>query len=145
KISRRKFIVTGAAAVAGAGALVIGVRMRGPFHIAKSPARPENPFDAWIHINPDNSAKLVFAQSEMGQGIYTALPMILAEEADIDWNRIEIAQSDFSRGTGGSGSVRSNYLPLRRAGATVRALMISAAAREWSVPEAECTTAKSEV
>jgi isoquinoline 1-oxidoreductase beta subunit len=144
KVSRRAFLASGAAA-AGAGALVIAVRMHGPFHIGKSTAGREDPFDAWIRINPDSSAQLVFAQSEMGQGVYTALPMILAEEADIDWGRVQVVQSDFSRHTGGSGSVRSNFLPLRRAGACVRALMITAAARAWSVPESECTAAKSEV
>ena len=145
KISRRAFIVSGAAAAAGAGALVIAVRIHGPFHIAKNLGKSENPFDAWIHVNPDNSTQLVFAKSEMGQGIYTALPMILAEEADLDWGRVQVVQSDFSVGTGGSGSVVGNFTPLRRAGASVRALMVSAAAREWNVPEAECTTAKSEV
>ena len=145
KISRRTFIVSGAAAAAGAGALVIAVRMHGPFHIAKGTASPENPFDAWIHVNPDNSAQLVFAQSEMGQGVFTALPMILAEEADLDWSRVKVVQSDLSRGTGGSGSVTSNFMPLRRAGASVRALMIAAAARAWSVPESECSAVKSEV
>jgi isoquinoline 1-oxidoreductase beta subunit len=149
KVSRRAFIASGAAAAVGTGALVVAVRMHGPFHIAKGVAHnatpPENPFDAWIRINPDNSTELVFAQSEMGQGVYTALPMILAEEADLNWSRIHVVQSEFSRGTGGSGSVRSNYDPLRRAGAAVRTLMIAAAARTWSVPEGECTTAKSEV
>ena len=144
KLSRRAFIVSGAAA-AGAGALIIGVRIHGPFHLVKNPAKNENPFDAWIHIHPDNRAELVFAKSEMGQGIYTALPMILAEEADIDWSRVQVVQSEFSQGTGGSGSVRGNFEPLRRAGATVRALMIAAAARAWNVSEGECTTAKSEV
>lgn len=149
KVSRRAFMVSGAAAAAGVGALVIAVRMHGPFHIGKSAGKnaagPEDPFDAWIHVMPDGSAQLVFAQSEMGQGVYTALPMILAEEADLDWHRVQVVQSDFSRGTGGSGSVTSNFMSLRRAGASVKALMITAAAQAWSVPEAECTTAKSEV
>ena len=144
-ISRRAFILSGAAATAGAGALVIAVRMHGPFHLAKGAEHTEDPFDAWIHVNPDNSTQLVFAKSEMGQGVYTALPMILAEEADLDWSRVQVVQSDHSVGTGGSGSVRSNFAPLRRAGATVRTLMTVAAARAWKVPEAECITAKSEV
>ena len=84
KISRRAFIVSGTAAAAGAGALVIAVRMHGPLHIAKGTPAKEDPFDAWIHIYPDNSAQLVFAKSEMGQNVYTALPMILTEEADLD-------------------------------------------------------------
>ncbi len=81
----------------------------------------------------------------MGQGVYTALPMILAEEADLDWGRVQVIQSDSSRDTGGSGSVIENFMPLRRAGASVRALMIAAAARIWNVPETECTTMNSEV
>ena len=142
RVSRRAFIVSGAAA---GGALVIGFTLRHRLHPGPAPKTPENPFDAWVHINPDNSAQLVFAKSEMGQGVYTALPMILAEEADLDWNRVQVVQSEFSLGTGGSGSVQGNFTPLRHAGASVRRLMIIAAARAWSVPEAECTTAKSEV
>ena len=147
KVSRRAFLVSGAAAAAGAGALVIGVRLHGPFHVRKSAAenKVEDPFDAWIHIKPDNSAELVFAQSEMGQGVFTALPMILAEEAELDWSRVRVVQSEFSRHTGGSNGVVSNFMPLRRAGASVRTLMIAAAARMWGVPEAECVAAKSEV
>ncbi|MGA9584090.1 MAG: molybdopterin cofactor-binding domain-containing protein, partial [Terracidiphilus sp.] len=90
KLSRRAFIVSGTAVAAGAGALVIAIRMHGPLHVAKITATNEDPFDAWIRIHPDNSAQLIFAKSEMGQGIYTALPMILAEEADLDWSRIQV-------------------------------------------------------
>jgi isoquinoline 1-oxidoreductase beta subunit len=142
RISRRKFLGT-SAAVAG-GALVVGFRLYGQ-DSAEGPGGAKNPFDAWIHIRPDSSAELVFAQSEMGQGVYTSLPMLLAEEADLDWERVTIVQSDFSRGTGGSGSVMSNYLPLRQAGAVVRTAMVAAAARSWNVPESECTTCKGEV
>ena len=141
-ITRRAFI--GSSAALG-GALVIGFTLRTRFHGEQGLHANENPFDAWIRINPDNSAQLIFAKSEMGQGVYTALPMILAEEADLDWSRIQVVQSDFSQGTGGSGSVQGNFASLRRAGASVRTLMITAAARAWSVPEAECTTVKSEV
>jgi len=144
KLSRRAFLGTSAAAAAG-GALIVGFTTRGHFFSGKTNPAAENPFDAWIHINPDSSARLVFAQSEMGQGVYTSLPMILAEEADLDWNRIEVIQSDFSRGTGGSGSVTSNYLPLRRAGAIVRTAIVSAAARKWNVSASDCTTSKSRV
>ena len=142
-ITRRKFIGT---SVAAGGAFVIGFSLRG---IAQdtpgAPGAASNPFNAWVHIKPDSSAELVLAQSEMGQGVYTSLPMLLAEEADLDWERVKVVQSDFSLGTGGSGSVISNYLPLRRAGAQVRLAMVAAAARTWRVPESECATCKSEV
>ena len=142
KISRRVFL--GSSAAAGGG-LIIGFGLRHHFYAAHVNNAPESPFDAWVQINPDNSSRIVLAQSEMGQGVYTALPMILAEEADLDWSSVKVVQSDFSRDTGGSGSVINNYMPLRRAGATVRALMIAAAAKSWSVAEAECTTVNSEV
>jgi isoquinoline 1-oxidoreductase beta subunit len=144
KTSRRSFLTTSAAAAGGT--FVIGFNLRGLAQDTPGAvAAAENPFDAWIHIKPDNCVDLVLAQSEMGQGVYTSLPMLLADEADLDWNRISVVQSDFSKGTGGSGSVIKNYLPLRRAGAVVRTAMIAAAAAKWGVPEVECTTCKSEV
>ena len=145
KISRRRFLGTSAAAVAG-GSFVVGFTLRAVAQDTPGAVSDkDNPFNAWIHVKTDNSTELVLAQSEMGQGVWTSLPMLLAEEADLDWERVSVVQSDFSLGTGGSGSVRSNYLPLRRAGAQVRASMIAAAARKWNVPESECTTSKSAV
>ena len=141
-ITRRAFLSSSAAA---GGALVIGFTFRPRLYARENTKPPENPFDAWVHIHPDNTYELVFARSEMGQGIYTALPMILAEEADLDWTRVKVVQSDSSIHTGGSGSVIGSYLPLRRAGASVRALMIAAAAGAWSVLESECVTAKGQV
>jgi isoquinoline 1-oxidoreductase beta subunit len=143
-LSRRRFLST-SAAVAG-GTFVIGFTLRAVAQDTPGAvASKDNPFNAWIHVKADNSTELVLAQSEMGQGVYTALPMLLAEEADLDWERVTVVQSEFSLGTGGSGSVTSNYQPLRRAGAQVRLTMIAAAARAWKVPESECTTSKSAV
>ena len=145
KISRRRFLGTSAAAFAS-GSFVVGFTLRAVAQDTPGAVSDkDNPFNAWIHVKTDNSTELVLAQSEMGQGVWTSLPMLLAEEADLDWERVTVVQSDFSLGTGGSGSVRSNYLPLRRAGAQVRASMIAAAARKWNVSESECTTAKSAV
>jgi isoquinoline 1-oxidoreductase subunit beta len=144
KISRRNFLGT-SAALAG-GAFVVGFNLRSlAQETPGAPGSAENPFDAWIRIKPDSSAELVLGQSEMGQGVYTSLPMVLAEEADLDWSRVTVVQSESSLGTGGSGSVVSNYMPLRRAGAVVRMVMIASAARTWSVPESECSTSKSAV
>jgi len=143
-ISRRRFLGT-SAALAG-GSFVIGFTLRAVAQDTPGAVTDkDSPFNAWIHVKPDSSTELVLAQSEMGQGVWTSLPMLLAEEADLDWERVSVVQSEFSLGTGGSGSVRSNYLPLRRAGAQVRASMIAAAARAWKVPESECTTSKSQV
>jgi isoquinoline 1-oxidoreductase subunit beta len=144
KINRRDFLGT-SASLAG-GAFVIGFHLNASAQdTAGKVESGANPFDAWIHIKPDSSAELVLAQSEMGQGVYTSLPMLLAEEADLDWERVTVVQSDATKGTGGSGSVRSNYLPLRRAGSQLRWAMIAAAAQRWSVPASECSTSKGEV
>jgi len=104
KISRRNFLGT-SAAIAG-GAFVVGFNLRSlAQETPGAPGTAGNPFDAWIRIKPDSSAELVLGQSEMGQGVHTSLPMLLAEEADLDWSRITVVQSDSSLGTGGSGSV----------------------------------------
>jgi isoquinoline 1-oxidoreductase beta subunit len=140
-ISRRTFLVTSAAA---GGALVVGLTLRGRFHHPSSDAS-QDPFNAWIRIHPDGQTQLVLNKSEMGQGVFTALPMILAEEAEIDFSRITVVQADNADGTGGSGSVWGGYTPLRKAGAQVREMMIAAAARRWRVPGVECRARNSQI
>src|ERR1035437_9454380 len=153
-ISRRQFVVGGA--VAGAGVLVIGVRLSGSFVRAresdpgaKKPA--PNPFVAYVHVKPDGQISLIVAKSEMGQGIKTGLAMILAEEAEVDFALVRVEQAETRPdlyahlGTGGSGSTMENFMPLRRAGATVRELMITAAAAKWNVPRTECEAKKGTV
>jgi isoquinoline 1-oxidoreductase subunit beta len=153
KISRRKFVLGGS--VAGAG-LILGIRFSGKPLDAQEDERatkhaPPNPFDAYIHIKPDGQISLIAAKSEMGQGIRTGLAMILAEEAEVDLNSVTVEQAETRPdlyahlGTGGSGSTMENFTPLRRAGATVRELMISAAAARWGVPRAECEAHKGRV
>src|SRR3984957_9318066 len=153
-ISRRQFVVGGV--VAGAGAIVIGVRRSGSLlraqesdRAAKKPA--PNPFDAYVHIEPDGHIALIVAKSEMGQGIKTGLAMIFAEEAEVDFNSVSVEQAETRpdiyahMGTGGSGSTQENFTPLRQAGATVRELMITAAASKWNVPRSECEARKGAV
>jgi isoquinoline 1-oxidoreductase subunit beta len=150
-ISRRQFVVGGA--IAGAGALVIGVRLPGLLLQAQESAAgakkaEPNPFDAYVHVKPDGHITLIVAKSEMGQGIKTGLAMILAEEAEVDFDSVSVEQAETRpaiyahMGTGGSGSTQENFMPLRRAGATVRQLMITAAAAKWNVPPAECEAQK---
>ena len=140
-ISRRKFMVR--STVAGAG-LLVGLRFSGPMLLSQESEKakkkaPVNPFDAYIHVKPDGKISLIVAKSEMGQGIKTGLAMILAEEAAVDFNSVSVEQAETRpdiyahMGTGGSGSTMENYMPLRRAGATVRELMITAAAQKWNV------------
>src|SRR5205807_6885965 len=125
-ISRRQFV-----GGAVAGALVIGVRLSESLAWAQEsdPGKKKpvpNPFDAYVHVHPDNRISLIVAKSEMGQGIKTGLAMILAEEAEVDFNSVSVEQADTRpdiythMGTGGSGSTMENFEPLRRAGATVR-------------------------
>jgi len=145
-ISRRAFVAQGT--IAGAG-LVIGVRLSSVKAFAqeneKGPKKAAvNPFDAYIHVKPDGKISLIVAKSEMGQGIKTGLAMLLAEEADVDFNSVNVEQAETRpdiyahMGTGGSGSTMENFMALRRAGATVRELMITAAAQKWNVPTNEC-------
>lgn len=152
-ISRRRFVLQ--STVAGAG-LVIGIRLSPAKAFAqeneKGPKdKVVNPFDAYIHVKPDGKISLIVAKSEMGQGIKTGLAMCLAEEADVDFNSVSVEQAetrpDIYRhmGTGGSGSTRQNFMPLRRAGATVRVLMITAASQKWNVPTKECKAVKGSV
>ncbi len=136
-ISRREFI--GAGVAAGAG-LVIGFYLphgRRGEHESFSP-------NAYLRITVDNKVTIVVARSEMGQGVRTALPMILAEELEADWKQIEIEQAGAStlfgdQTTGGSASVRTTWDPMRKAGAQAREMLISAAALTWSVPRSACS------
>jgi isoquinoline 1-oxidoreductase subunit beta len=152
-ISRRQFVVTGV--VAGAGVL-IGVRYSGSLVRAQesdpgAKQKAPNPFVAYVHVKPDGQISLIVAKSEMGQGIKTGLAMVLAEEAEVDFASVKVEQAETRPdlyahlGTGGSGSTMENFTPLRRAGATVRDLMIAAAAAKWSVRASECEAKKGTV
>ncbi len=142
-LSRREFVAAGVAAGAG---LVIG------FYLPHHSARQNEAFspNAYLRITPDNRVTIVVARSEMGQGVRTALPMILAEELEADWKLIEIEQAGAStlfgdQTTGGSASIRTTWDPMRKAGASAREMLISAAALTWSVPRSTCTAENSHV
>ncbi len=135
-LSRRSFLTVGAAAGAG---LVIG------FYLPHGSSSNPEVFsaNAYLRITPENKVIIVVARSEMGQGVRTALPMILAEELEADWKQIEIEQAGAStlygdQGTGGSASVRTTWDPMRKAGAAAREMLISAAALTWGVPRSAC-------
>jgi len=150
-VTRREFLQT--ASVAGAG-LVIGFHL--PVGGRRGVASPA-PFapNAWLRINPDESVLVVVDRSEMGQGVTTALPMLVAEELEADWSKIKIefAPADKAyinpmfgmQGTGGSTSVRAAYTPLRKAGAAAREMLVTAAAETWGVDKAECHAEKGAV
>ena len=135
--SRRKFIV-GTGAVAGA--LVIGCSYRVP---AAGKAGVTFQPNAFLRVSSDEGITIVVGASEMGQGVRTALPQLVAEELDVDWSQVRVEQADANdafknpfmgmQATGGSTSVRAYWETVRRAGATARAMLVSAAANEWGV------------
>ncbi len=144
-LSRRDFLTAGVAAGAG---LVIGFYL--PHGNSSGAARDTFTPNAYLKITPDGKITIVVARSEMGQGVRTSLPMILAEELEADWKQIEIEQAGAStlygdQTTGGSASVRTTWDPMRKAGAAAREMLISAAALEWSVPRSGCKAENSAV
>src|SRR6516225_5788292 len=150
EIDRRSLLVS---AAAFGGSLALGFAIPfGPEAAQASSTGSE--ITAWIVIAPDDAITIRVARSEMGQGISTALPMLVAEELECDWSRVkaefvgpdenlrrERAWGDMS--TGGSRSVRSSQQALRTAGATAREMLIAAAAAHWGVPAGECRAANS--
>ncbi len=146
-INRRNFIKAGALA---GGGLLVGTYLRFGPDTALAESLPAADFapNAFISIAPSGAVTIIAPNSEMGQGIKTSLPMIVAEELDVEWKDVTIVQGDLNPAYGGqrsvgSGSTVGNYTPLRRAGATARAMLISAAAQTWGVPASECATEKS--
>jgi len=139
--------------VTGGAALVVGFRLSARTfagQAAEQEKKTPNPFDAWVRITPDNRVTLILGKSEMGQGIMTALPMILAEELCVDWKNVKVEQAPtnpkiYELGTGGSGSVAGSWLPLRRAGAAAREMLIAAAAEKWEVSADTCKAVDGQV
>src|SRR5438046_8395036 len=98
---------------------------------------------AWPALSQSGDVKIWCGKSEMGQGVRTSLPMIVAEELGCDWASVTVVQADLDAKygdqlTGGSLSVRTSYDNLRKAGAAAREMLISAAAREWYVGRSTC-------
>jgi len=146
RLTRRRFLQGSAAAGVG---LLIGFDLR----VGRAAAQTGGMFapNAFVRIAPDNTVTIISKHIEFGQGTYTGLATILAEELDADWSqvRVESAPADAARynnllfgavqGTGGSSSVANSWEQLRKAGAMARAMLVAAAAREWGVPAAEIT------
>jgi len=150
---RRQFMI---ATVIGGSGLGIGWRMftnalSTPDLVKPLAAGTTAPgIDAWIRISPDNTVTLTISRSEMGQGVETALAMLVAEELEADWNGIDTrwATSDPAFGnqhTAASSSVVQLWQPLREVAATARQMLIAAAAQLWNVPIGECRAERSEV
>ncbi|CAM5772499.1 aldehyde oxidase [Labrys miyagiensis] len=151
-LDRRRFL---AISLSIAGGLMIGGIIpdaADAFVVADQPwdeTRTGREINAWIMIEPDDTVIIRVAQSEMGEGIFTALPMIVAEELGCDWAKVKAEYASASRnlrensvyrrmGTGGSGAVRRSREFLQAAGANARERLVRAAAARWSVPPESC-------
>jgi isoquinoline 1-oxidoreductase subunit beta len=150
EISRRFFITSVAAA---GGGLALGFNLPAFTAPAEAAANPAE-VNAWVVIHPDDTVVIRVARSEMGQGITTSLPMLVAEELGCDWSKVRFefptADENLRRkrawgemSTGGSRSVRTSQEYLRKAGAVAREMLIAAAAAQWNIPAAECQAANS--
>jgi len=155
RVSRRALLTGGLA-----GGFLLAFHL--PVRAVNEPVQPPDTTDgkfapnAFIRIDDSGRTTLVMPQVEMGQGVYTALPMILAEELDADFAQVTLEHAPPSdklygnplfgiQATGNSNSVRAWWKPLRTAGASARAMLVQAAAEQWQVASASCTTANSEV
>jgi isoquinoline 1-oxidoreductase beta subunit len=144
-VSRRGFIKGASVATGG---LILGVSV--PFYDAfgqqVAPAEAGR-LNTYVQIDSDGTVTITLTHAEMGQGVHTALPMIVAEELEADWTKIRVVRSSAipvngmepaAMGTGGSRSVRANFEPLSKAGAMARQLLLQAAANRWAVPVSQC-------
>jgi isoquinoline 1-oxidoreductase beta subunit len=150
-LSRRRFIVTALTAVGG---LAIGIAPAEAGPIAAQPWSPEasdpREFNAWLVIEPDDTIVIRYPRSEMGQGSFTALPMMVAEELEADWSKVRAEFASANRNlrenlvygkdmsSVGSHSVRFSHQQMAQVGASARVRLVLAAARRWDVPAAEC-------
>ena len=152
-LNRRTFLKT---TTAVGGGLMLGSYLAldgdSPDVLAAGSLEP----NIWLKVNSDDTVRVMLSQIEMGQGVMTSMPMLVAEELDMDWSKIrtEWTPADVKYGnpnfggrqlTAGSNSVRGMWKILRGAGATARAMLVTAAAQTWNVPENSLTTEKGEV
>ena len=180
--SRRRFLISGLLA---GGVAYFGYRFLSKRDLLVKPAtlalhEKEHALNGWFKIAPDNTVTVMVPRQEMGQGIYTALAMLVAEELDADWAKVKVEQAPIDKvyanitmltdglpvnpddtgylaamarrvgyslgdtlgvqATGGSTSVRDAWVNMRVAGASAREMLLAAAAKQWQVPESECTT-----
>ncbi len=160
-LSRRQFVTT---AVTAAGGFALGVGFMGPANAASLSVRPWNDdttrypgeINAWVVIQPDDTVIIRYGRAEMGQGSFTALPQIVAEELECDWAFVKPEYASANRNfrenkvygslaTGGSRAVRETGVIVQQAGASARERLIAAAAKRWNVPASECEAAMSKI
>ncbi len=143
KTDRRSFLQL--SALAGGGLALDFYRL--PLANAQDQGKPPDLTpQAFIHIAPDGIVTIMARASETGQGMRNMLPMLIAEELDVEWKDVRVEQADLDQKkygiqfSGGSANTPMGWEPMRRVGAAGRQLLITAAAQTWGVPVAECTT-----
>jgi len=147
-ISRRSFLRV--SALSGGG-MMIALHLDAVDVLAQfGPQAPLSPI-AFIKIAADGVVTIMAKNPEIGQGVKNMLPMIIADELDVEWSKVKIEQTDVDQTkyggqvAGGSTATPQNWTPMRQVGATCRQMLVSAAAQRWSVPAAECTTSAGSV
>ena len=152
-MTRRSFLVSVAAV---GGGMAFGFHLPAGSPPGEAEAAQAAEVNAWIVIEPDDTVRIRVARSEMGQGSFTALPMLVAEELECDWSKVKAEYASVAEhlrrnrvyvsfATGGSRSIRGSHEFLRQAGATAREMLIAAAAQQWAVPAAECRASNSTI
>ena len=154
-LTRRTFLKVGAAA---GGGLLIGLYLPRYLGMNEETTAASEVFEpnVWIRIGTDDTVTITLTQLEMGQGVMTSMPMLIAEELDMDWQKLDTVWAPAdpvygnpgfggSQSTAGSRSVRGMWKLFREAGATGRAMLVTAASQTWGVPENECSSEKGEV
>ena len=147
-LSRRTFLT---ASLAAGGGLLLTLKLPLSAWGAASGAGPVD-LNAFVQIDPDGTVRLIMPYVEMGQGTYTSISMLIAEELEVDLSQVQYEHAPPNANpligfqmTGGSTAIRATWQPLREAGAAARMMLISAAASDWSVDETSCRAAKGEV
>jgi isoquinoline 1-oxidoreductase beta subunit len=146
-ISRRSFLQVTAI---GGGGMLIGLYLKPSLFAQGQQAVIPVP-NSFIRIAPDGVVTIISKNPEIGQGVKTTLPMIIADELDVDWKNVRVEQANYdatkysNQSAGGSTSTPLAWNPMRRVGAAARAMLITAAAQTWHVPEADLTTSAGKV
>ena len=152
-LNRRSFLR--ASAIAGGGLLISAYLEPLEGALSAAPQAQGAPAElspnAFIRISPEGIVTIMAKNPELGQGVRTMLPMLVADEMDAAWKDVRIEQADVnfakygSQVAGGSTATPNNWLPMRQVGAAARRMLVTAAAQTWSVPESECTAANTHV
>ena len=151
-MNRRGFVALGSSALGGLLVYVYfpptGRERSGDGEVGA--AAPGVALGAFVEVAADGIVTIAAKNPEIGQGVKTTLPMLVAEELDVDWSAVRVVQADLDprfrdQFAGGSTAVSSSWLPLRRAGAAARYALVSAAAQQWGVAAADCRTEHGEV